>query len=264
LVDGLSTSVAEWKARFKPQRYVGHVRTGDAFPEFLVLWALFPIIFFSFSDSKLPGYILPSIPPLAILTGDYLFRIRRPGISNWLLYTHAVLTGLLTFVLILCPQYMVYQRMIPAKGILSWAIVLGIAAGLMVVLVTKRFGVRELRLVTMIPLVCLLYFLLGRHGRLLDLNYSARPLAREIQQADPNAKVVAEFDVRRDLVYGMAFYRDQPIVSYTDGVPAGAHLVVFPTRDEPMLENYLKGRYTQPLLLYPSQGLSVYRVYPRN
>ncbi len=265
LVDGLATSIAEWKARFKPQRYVGHVRAGDAFPEFLVLWALFPIIFFSFSDSKLPGYILPSIPPLAILTGDYLFRIRRQGISNWLLYTHAVLTGLLTFVLILCPQYMVYQRLIPATGILTWAIVLGVAAALLVILATRRFGVRELRLVTMIPLVFLLYFLLGRNGRLLDLNYSARPLAREIQQADPNAKVVAAFDVRRDLVYGLAFYRDQPIVSYTeDGVPAGEHLVVFPTRDEPLLENYLKGRFTQPLLLYQAQGLSVYRVYPRS
>jgi 4-amino-4-deoxy-L-arabinose transferase-like glycosyltransferase len=264
LIDGLSTSFAEWKARFKPQRYVGHVRAGDAFPEFLVLWALFPIIFFSFSDSKLPGYILPSIPPLAILTGDYLFRIRRPGISNWLLYTHGVLTGVLTFVLILCPQYMVYQRLIPAAGILTWAIVLGIAAALLVILVTRRFGVRLLRLVTMIPLVFLLYFLLGRHGPLLDLNYSARPLAREIQQVDPNAKVVAEFNVRRDLVYGLAFYRDQQIVSYADGgVPEGEHLVVFPTRDEPLLENYLKGRFTQPLLLYQAQGLSVYRVYPR-
>jgi 4-amino-4-deoxy-L-arabinose transferase-like glycosyltransferase len=244
---------------------VGHVRAGDAFPEFLVLWALFPIIFFSFSDSKLPGYILPSIPPLAILTGDYLFRIRRPGISNWLLYTHGVLTGVLTFVLILCPQYMVYQRLIPAAGILAAAIVLGIAAGLMVVLVTRHYGVRVLRLVTIIPLVILLYFLLGRNGRLLDLNYSARPLAREIQRADPNAKVVAEFNVRRDLVYGLAFYRDQQIVSYTGGgVPEGEHLVVFPTRDEPLLENYLKGRFTQPLLLYQAQGLSVYKVYPRS
>ena len=264
LVDGVSTSVAEWKARSKRQRYVGHVRAGDAFPEFLVLWALFPIIFFSFSDSKLPGYILPSIPPMAILTGDYLFRIRRQGIPNWLLYTHGVLTAVLTFVLILCPQYMVYQRLIPAARILVVASVLGIAAGLMVVLLTRRYGVRVLRLVTMIPLVALLYFLLGRNGRLLDLNYSARPLAREIQQADPNAKVVAEFNVRRDLVYGLAFYRDQQIVSYADGgVPEGEHLVVFPTRDEPLLENYLKGRFTQPLLLYQAQGLSVYRVYPR-
>jgi 4-amino-4-deoxy-L-arabinose transferase-like glycosyltransferase len=265
LVDGLSTSIAEWKARFKPQRYVGHIRAGDSFPEFLVLWALFPIIFFSFSDSKLPGYILPSIPPLAILTGDYLFRIRRQGISNWLLYTHAALTGFLTFVLILCPQYMIYQRLIPAKGILTWAIVLSVAAGLMVALMTRRFGVRILRLVTMVPLVILLYFLLGRNGRLLDLNYSARPLAREIQQADPNAGVVAEFNVRRDLVYGLAFYRDQQIMSYTDeGVPEGEHLVVFPTSDEPLLQKYLKGRLTQPLLLYPSRGLSVYKVYPRS
>jgi 4-amino-4-deoxy-L-arabinose transferase-like glycosyltransferase len=265
LLDGLGTSIAEWKVRFKPQRYVGHVRAGDAFPEFLVLWALFPILFFSFAESKLPGYILPSIPPLAILTGDYLFRIRRPGLPNWLLYTHAVFTGLLTFVLILCPQYMVYQRIIPAPRIFVWAAVLGIAAALLVIAVTRRYGVRHVRLVTLVPLVGLLFFLLGINGHLLDLNYSARPLARQIERADPTASVVAEFDVRRDLVYGLAFYRDQEIVSYTeDGVPAGAHLLVFPTRERSELQQWLKGRFTQPLLLYEVQGLSVYKVYPQN
>jgi 4-amino-4-deoxy-L-arabinose transferase-like glycosyltransferase len=30
-------------------------------------WAVFPIVFFSFSQSKLPGYVLPAIPPLALL-----------------------------------------------------------------------------------------------------------------------------------------------------------------------------------------------------
>ena len=265
LVDGMETSIAEWKVRHKPQRYVGHVRAGDAFPEFLVLWALFPIIFFSFSGSKLPGYILPSIPPLAILTGDYLFRIRRSGLPGWLLYTHATLTGMLTFVLILCPQYMVYQRIIPAPRIFVWAAVLGIAAAFLVLYVTRRYGVRHLRLVTLVPLVFLLYFLLGRNGHLLDLNYSSRPLAREIQKADPTASLVAEFDVRRDLVYGLAFYRDQKIVSYTsDGVPNQAHLLVFPTREEVQVQQYLKGRFTQPLLLYQAQGLSVYKVYPRS
>jgi len=265
LVDGVAESIAEWKVRFKPQRYVGHVRAGDAFPEFLVLWVLFPIVFFSFSGSKLPGYILPSIPPLAILTGDYLFRIRRPGIPNWLLYAHAGLTGLVTFVLILCPQYMIRQRLIPAPGILTLAIVLGAAVSFLVVLVTRRYGVRQLRLVTMIPLVALLYFLLGRNGHLLDVNYSARPLAREIQRADPGAKVVAEFQVRRDLVYGLAFYEDHKILSYgTDGVPAGEHLVVFPDRDESLMEKYWKGRKVQAILHYPARGLSVYKVYPQS
>lgn len=265
LADGLATSIAEWKVRFKPQRYVGHVRAGDAFPEFLVLWTLFPVLFFSFSGSKLPGYILPAIPPLAILTGDYLFRIRRPGIPNWLLYIHGALTGLLTFVLILCPQYMVYQRIVPAPRIFVWAAILGLAAALLVILVTRRYGVRRIRLVTLIPMVCLLYFLLSRNGHLLDLNYSARPLAREIQQADPTASVVAELDVRRDIVYGLAFYRNQKIIGYaTDGIPDGTHLLIIPTREEPQLQQWLKGRFSQPLLLYPAQGLSVYKVYPRS
>ena len=264
LADGIAESIAEWKVRFKPQRYVGHVRAGDAFPEFLVLWVLFPIVFFSFSDSKLPGYILPSIPPLAILTGDYLFRIRRPGIPSWLLYAHAALTGVVTFVLILCPQYMIHQQLIPAPGILIVATVLGTAAGYWVVWVTRRYGVRHLRLATMVPLVGLLYFLLGRNGRLLDLNSSARPLAGQIQRAAPETRVVAEFQLRRDLVYGLAFYEDRKILSYvTDGVPAGEHLVVFPDRDEALMQRYWKGRQVRPVLHYAVQGLSVYEVYPQ-
>src|SRR6202789_959926 len=97
LVDSIQVSIAEWKVRHNPQRYRGHTRAGDAFPEFPVLWAIFPIVFFSFSGSKLPGYILPSVPPLAILTADYLNRIRRPGLPRWLLWLHAAFCGLLIF-----------------------------------------------------------------------------------------------------------------------------------------------------------------------
>jgi len=38
---------------------------------FLVLWAVLVFVFFSFSDSKLVPYILPVIPPLALLTARY-------------------------------------------------------------------------------------------------------------------------------------------------------------------------------------------------
>ncbi len=271
LWDGIQTSVAEWKVRFKPQRYVGHVRAGDAFPEFLVLWTLFPVLFFSFSGSKLPGYILPAVPPLAILTGDYLYRIRRAGLPEWLLNSHAALTGLLTFVLLLCPQYMVYQRIIPAPRIFVWAAVTGVLAAVLVLFVSRRFGVRHIRLVTMVPLVGLLYFLLGGNGQLLDLNYSARPLANEIAKAFPDTPAVAVPEingpdgVRRDIVYGLAFYRNQPIVDYAqDGVPAEGHILVIPTHDAPQLQQLLAGRLYQQVFLYETQGLSVYRVYPRS
>ena len=262
LIDGLQISIAEWAVRFKPQRYVGHVRAGDAFPEFLVLWALFPIVFFSFSGSKLPGYILPAIPPICILTGDYLFRIRRAGMPMWLVNSHATATGLITFVLLLCPQYMVYQRIVPAPIEFVKAAVGGILAALLVIVVVRRSGPSYIRTATLIPLALLLYFLLGRNGRLLDLNYSARPLAREIAQAAPDIAPVAAVGVRRDLVYGLAFYRNQKVLNYADGIPTETHILVIPTQDSGDLATVLQGRIYQPLITYPTQGLSVYKVYP--
>jgi hypothetical protein len=51
----MQISIAEWKVRHNPKRYLGHSRAGDAFPEFLVLWALFPIVFFTFSGVEAAG-----------------------------------------------------------------------------------------------------------------------------------------------------------------------------------------------------------------
>ena len=55
---------------------------------FLVLWAALPFIFFSLSNAKLPQYILPIFPALAILTGQTI-AIRFSGPANkekWILY----------------------------------------------------------------------------------------------------------------------------------------------------------------------------------
>jgi 4-amino-4-deoxy-L-arabinose transferase-like glycosyltransferase len=45
---------------------------------FSLAWLLLPIIFFSFSGSKLPGYILPSLPAAALLVSDRLRVVRNP------------------------------------------------------------------------------------------------------------------------------------------------------------------------------------------
>src|SRR5262249_43486214 len=41
---------------------------------FLLLWIAAPIVFFSFSGSKLPGYILPIFPAVALIIGRELER----------------------------------------------------------------------------------------------------------------------------------------------------------------------------------------------
>lgn len=42
-------------------------RAADSPGVFVACWAAFPLVFFSFSQSKLPGYILPALPPLILL-----------------------------------------------------------------------------------------------------------------------------------------------------------------------------------------------------
>ena len=46
---------------------------------FSFAWILFPILFFSFSRSKLPGYVLPVLPAAALLIADVL-RKRKPAV----------------------------------------------------------------------------------------------------------------------------------------------------------------------------------------
>ena len=264
LIDAVADSVAEWRARRNPQRYLAHMRAGDAFPEFLVLWALIPAVFFSFSGSKLPGYILPSIPPLTILTGDYLNRVRRQGLRGWLLGLHTLVCAILVFVLVLAPQHMKYETLVPStQWLVSAAAAAAIAAGL-IVLVIRRGGIPQVVTATLIPVLGILIFLLGFHGHDLDLNYSARPLARSIAEKLPGVHTIASLDVRRDMDYGLTFYRNQPIIHYgSEGVPAAEHVLVLRANDVDSLNHWLADRLYQPVFLFESQGLAVYHVDAR-
>ena len=50
---------------------------------FAASWIVFPLVFFSFSGSKLPGYLLPAIPAAAILTGERMARLASGAGSRW-------------------------------------------------------------------------------------------------------------------------------------------------------------------------------------
>lgn len=277
LSDAVRESIAEWRARRAKFHYMGHARAGDAFPEFLLLWALIPILFFSFSSSKLPGYILPSIPPLTILSGDYLNRIRENGLKPWLLILHGALAGCLTALVLLLPRLMQHPDTMPPANALAAACTTGFAAAVFILVTVARFGIRRLRIATMIPIVILLLFLYGvgpffgfgqvasTKGtvQLIDLTYSARPLARILDQLVPPDGTVAVFKVRRDVEYGLSFYRDHKVVNYEqDGIPARQHILVARTGEsyKGELRQKLEGRRYEPLFVYPAQNLVIYVV----
>ncbi len=268
--DAVRTSIDEWKVRRNPDRYVGNPRTGDAFPEFLVLWAIFPVIFFSFSDSKLPGYILPSVPPITILCGDYLNRVRKRGLRHGLLYLHALTVGTLVGGALMLPQILVHSGAWPPARVIASAVIVGAAVAVAVVVIVLRFGTGRLRIATLVPVALILVFVLGtRNGVLLDQKYSARTLAHELAALPDEPHLVAVFQARRDVQYGLAFYLDEPIHNYEhSGVPAQPHLLVAqnyppgPQEDQSKaeLEKLLAGRQYEPLFLYRPQDLMVYRV----
>jgi len=286
LADGILTSMAEWRLRrLNPRRRVPS-RPGDAFPEFLVLWALIPIVFFSFSKSKLPGYILPSIPPLAILTGDYLFRRRQSGLNRWELLGHAVLCGIMTMFAMLLPWFVLHEATRPPASALTAAVLAALGAALLILIVVKGFGVARLRLVTTCVLAVLVLFLYGvgpffgipqvsatkRVIHILDRAYSARPLADRLATMVPGNETVAVFGVRRDIEYGLSFYRNSEVVNYEQsGVPDEQHLLVVRVTGRggvdlhapAALEEYLEGRHYEQVFAWPEQGLVVYLVGSR-
>ena len=280
LVSAVRESFAEWRARRAKHHYMGFQRAGDAFPEFLVIWALVPVIFFSFSESKLPGYVLPSVPPLTILTGDYLNRIRERGLPGWLLAAHAVLVGALTTSILLVPLYIQLPEHtpLPARAIIA-AAMSGIASVMLILLVVFRFGVARLRAATLVPLSMLLIFIFGvgpffsipaiasskRTIEALDLTYSPRPIAHVLNALAPPGSPVAVYRVRRDVEYGIGFYRNRIAINYDrSSVPMERHLLVTRTpgnNGAPAdLAGRLAGRTYTRLIDIPEQGLSIYQV----
>ena len=286
LIDGLATSAREWRTRHFSRCQPCNGQPGDAFPEFLVVWALIPIVFFSFSQSKLPGYILPSIPPITILTGDYLFRRRQLGLNRWVLVGHAGLCGVMTLFAFLLPWFVAHGRETPPVHALVVALLASCGAASLILVVVKGFGVGQLRLVTTGVVMVLVLFLYGvgpffgipaigqtkKVIHLLDDAYSARPLAERLAGSAPADETVAVFLVRPQTEYGLSFYRNREVVNYKEsGVPDEQHLLVarvtgrggVDLHTQAALEEYLEGRPYEQLFSWPEQGLVVYRVGSR-
>jgi hypothetical protein len=202
-------------------------------------------------------------------------RQAEKGIRPWLLVLHALLAGA-TVTLVLLLPWIVFHASggIPPVRVMASAIVTGIASVVLILVVVGKFGVQRLRIATMVPLVVLVFFLFGfgpffglpgirqtkRTIQLIDVTYSARPLARQLSQMTPQ-EPVAILRVRRDLEFGLSFYRDHRVLDYEkDGVPPEPHILVVRDIALPELKTLLATRSYRPLFAYPAQHVLVYQV----
>ena len=73
----------------------------DSRRKFLLLWAVFGFLFFSAAQNKLPSYVLPVVPPLAVLMGIALADRKR---ARWLLVATAALLVFLGPIAAMLPE----------------------------------------------------------------------------------------------------------------------------------------------------------------
>jgi 4-amino-4-deoxy-L-arabinose transferase-like glycosyltransferase len=230
---------------------------------FACCWLIVPIVFFSFSQSKLPGYILPSIPAVAALLADYLRRqlANEQNVSNALAVLLALVAAL-PIIPSLLIAYVVTEHRLPPGRPMTVALIIAFAfcAAIALTLVS-RLRLRMLRFVTLIPVVLSVAAVVRFGATSIDQKLSARPLAVEIGDVETHPLPLAVYGVSREIEYGLAFYRNQAIVRYERGsVPAEEHLLVAPATWKVNVAKRTTGRRVTFLGHYEPQNVDYYWV----
>jgi hypothetical protein len=95
----------------------------------------------------------------------------------------------------------------------------------------------------------------------IDQKLSARPLALELSSIETKKLPIAVDGVQRELEYGLAFYRNQPVHRYESGdIPSGEHLLVAPTTWMADVSQATAGRRVSLLGHYAPQAVDYYWV----
>lgn len=213
---------------------VSLVRSKDVDNRFALLcvsWTLFPLLFFSASQSKLPGYILPCVPPT-------VFLIAR-SVKAWQRYNpkSALIAGALTGSIFACEAiWLVFSvkiapshswpvlRQISWVQIVSYVLATGLG-GLLVVAMAIRRRIENAVLISVGVVVLIL--LIGQNSLLprLDDVVSPRPLAQEVQTS---SRPVYTLGMPRAWEYGLSFYLKREISGLPTTLSEPAVVVVNP------------------------------------
>jgi len=235
----------------------------NQFGMFACCWLIVPVVFFSISQSKLPGYILPAIPAGGLLLAEYLrqrlIRSEPESAPKGLVALHALLASA-PIVPALLIVYLLAEHRLPGGrpmlGALAIAFVL--CAGIAVTLV-RASGLRMLRFITLIPVLLAVGVVLKVGSSAIDQTLSARPLAREIAGIQTQPLPLAVYRVHRELEYGLSFYRNQLTLNYDWGtVPRQEHLLVAPENSQVEIAGLVQGRRVSYLGHYAAQHVDYF------
>ena len=103
----------------------------------------------------------------------------------------------------------------------------------------------------------------------IDRTQSARPINQRLTELNVDGnEPVATFNVKRQVAYGLDFYRNQPISHYEQegpldlpsGVPSGKHVVVAKEGSLGAVQAAVGNRQVLPIGTFPPQHLEFFQV----
>lgn len=192
---------------------------------FFTCWILFPILFFSASQSKLPSYILPSIPPATLLLAVCWSRLANSQPPRPQIHSRTVVALGLTWILLGVAAFLWLRRLAQyeqdeIRGALFEIIALVAVGGLAVIIV----GLRRSRVAFAISVFLATASVILINRSLLpalDPYVSARPHAALLRNSLFPDRIFT-YELARSWDFGLAFYfhRELPEWSPQDSSPA--------------------------------------------
>jgi 4-amino-4-deoxy-L-arabinose transferase-like glycosyltransferase len=205
---------------------------------FFSAWVVFPFVFFSASQSKLPGYILPVVPPLVLLVAVSLeWRCdEEPSVGlRWIAGVSFVLSLLGAAVLLLLrffPQRLPLELTHGgSEGHWTLLALQAVAGSLLLQPALAKLYLGSLRdrpspgddltpnlnrpLIGYALVVVVTYLFLNTLGPQI----SARSVAAQVQASRRGSTPVATYHLARAWQYGLEFYLHGPVPEWSPGTP---------------------------------------------
>jgi 4-amino-4-deoxy-L-arabinose transferase-like glycosyltransferase len=187
---------------------------GNSLGFFAACWAIFPLFFFSFSQSKLPGYILPAFPPLALLMARSFVKAaeRAPLFAHWI----GITTGILW--LAVCVSGAHWIRFLPSSevqsgqfhGLAKMLLLVGIFAGVAIIVLSALRKPAGALIVCALFAAGMVEYSTHRVLPKFDPYLSTRAFAAIVPRPLPTSpRGVPLVGVNRSCEYGVRFYRPE-------------------------------------------------------
>jgi hypothetical protein len=191
---------------------------------FVACWAVFPIVFFSFSRSKLPSYILPAVPALALVAAIGASRAFQRSRSNAIILSAGIGVAWIVLAAIFLRAAHKFPftqtgATIPALAAVALAIAIAVAAGILYA------GMRrDLHLAVILCSISALATLQVANAVVLpalDPYISARSHAAFFRN-DLHPDRIFTYQLRRSWNYGLAYYFQREMPEWSPQDPDAA------------------------------------------